>query len=500
MIAYCGALLGRILSKEGDNNAVEHLKEALEAAEKVGSKERMYDIHMYWYEHLKGIGDSEGALEHFEKFHYLKEEVFNEANAEKVQNVQLEFSTKMLQKEAELERKKREELSEAYAEIEKLSLVASKTNSGVVILDDVGRTQWVNEGYTRITGYKLEDIRNGQPGDMLVEDAWSSEALKRMRAKASQQLPYIDQIQIQTKHGERRWIQINNTPIIGEDGKVVQQIEIIDDITDRINSEKELAMRNALIEEQNNDITASIRYAENIQTAMLPHDHELESRFEDHFVIYSPKDIVSGDFYWLETMDDVTFLAVADCTGHGVPGAFVSMMGHNMLNQIVNDSNVSDPGQALDILDQKVTSAFSSQDKVLRDGMDLVFTAFNREKMIVEYSGAYRPLYMMRDGELTELKNPKISIGGFDNRDLDFSSNTIEMKSGDQFYMFSDGFVDQFGGQNGKKFMSKRLKNLLLNIHDQPMKTQKEALLTAWNEWKGDLEQVDDVCVIGVRI
>jgi len=501
MIAYCGALLGRILSKEGDPNAADHLKEALAAAEKVGSKERMYDIHMYWYEHLKGVGDLEGALNHFEKFHYLKEEVFNDANAEKVQNVQLEFSTKMLQKEAELERKKREELSAAYEEIEKLSIVASKTNNGVVILDKNGRTQWVNEGYTRITGYELEDIQDGQPGDMLVDNKLSNEALKRMRDKASKQLPYIDQIQISTRLKENKWIKINNTPILNEEGNVVKQIEIIDDITEQIEAEKTLELRNLLIEEQNQDITASIRYAENIQTAMLPNDSDIKESFKDHFVIYLPKDIVSGDFYWFETKDEYSFLVVADCTGHGVPGAFVSMMGHNLLNQIVNDSNVSDPARALDLLDQKVTEAFKTEEgRNLRDGMDLMFTVFNRKTMLLEFSGAYRPLYLVRDGELQEFKSAKSSIGGFDSRTVPFEIGNIQLQAGDEVYMFSDGFVDQFGGPQGKKFMSKRLKNLIERVHGQDMAVQKETILNEWNDWKGQLEQVDDVCFIGFSV
>lgn len=501
MIAYCGALLGRILSKEGDPNAVDHLKEALEAAEKVGSKERMYDIHMYWYEHLKGVGDLEGALNHFEKFHYLKEEVFNDANAEKVQNVQLEFSTKMLQKEAELERKKHEELSDAYDEIEKLSIVASKTNNGVVLLDENGKTQWVNEGYTRITGYELADILDGQPGDMLVNDRVSNKALKRMRDKAAKHLPYIDQIQISTRHKENKWIKINNTPILDEEGKVVKQIEIIDDITDQISAEKTLELRNLVIEEQNRDITASIRYAENIQTAMLPNDSDIKESFKDHFVIYLPKDIVSGDFYWFETKAEYSFLVVADCTGHGVPGAFVSMMGHNLLNQIVNDSNVTDPARALDLLDQKVTEAFrTEQGRNLRDGMDLMFTVYNTKTKLLEFSGAYRPLYFVRDGILQEFRSAKTSIGGFDHRNIPFEMSSIQLQSGDEVYMFSDGVVDQFGGPQGKKFMSKRLKSLIESVHGQDMNVQKERFLKVWNDWKGDLEQVDDVCFIGFSV
>lgn len=501
MIAYCGALLGKILSEEGDVNAEEHLAEALDAAEKVGSRERMYDIHKYWYEHLKANKDMAGALEHFEQFHYLKEEVFNEANAEKVQNVQLEFSTKMLQREAELERKKREELAEAYAEIEKLSVVASKTNSGVIILDAYGRTQWVNEAYTRITGYKLEEIRNGQPGDILVANAWSHGALSRMREKSRNNLPFVDQIQIETKTGERRWIEINNTPILDDEGERIKQIEIIDDVTERVLAERELQIRNYLIEEQNKDITASIRYAKNIQSAILPSELDIGRSFEDHFVIYLPKDIVSGDFYWFATKHEYSFLVVADCTGHGVPGAFVSMMGHNLLNQIVNDENVTDPAHALEILDEKVTQAFTKeQSKSLRDGMDLIFVVYNNKTRLLEFSGAYRPLYLVRKEELTEFKTTKASIGTKDFREVDFEMEAITLEAGDQVYLFSDGFVDQFGGEQGKKFMSKRLKELICKVAGEKMHQQKYLLLEEWNQWKKELEQVDDVCMVAFKV
>ena len=256
-----------------------------------------------------------------------------------------------------MEKRKNLELQKAYDEIERLSVVASKTNSGVVILSASGQTKWVNEGYTRITGYTIEDLQNDQPGDLLLGEGSDVKALERMREKAEKQEPYIEQILIYTKSGEPRWIKINNTPIFNPEGVLVQQVEIIDDITERINSEQQLRKNHDLITQQNKDIMDSVRYAQRIQDALLPQQEEMAECLTDHFIIYHPRDIVSGDFYWFSRVKNFVFLAVADCTGHGVPGAFVSMIGHNLLNQIINDENVTSPAQALDMLDQKVSKA-----------------------------------------------------------------------------------------------------------------------------------------------
>ncbi len=500
MIAYCRALLGRILSQEYDSRAEMYLTEARKAAEKVGSKERLYEIHHYLYEHFKRNSALKKALDHFEKYHHLKQEVLDEANAEKVQNVQLEFNTQMLQRETELERKKHEELSQAYTEIERLSLVASKTSNGVVIMNSAGKVEWVNQAYEQITGYALAEINGRKPTSFLIESAASGEKTNPILKEESGDKPFTAQIEIITRNDEKKWIRISHTPVIDDNGKLSKRVEIVDDITDSIQMQQEIEQRNLVIEEQNNDIRASIRYAERIQQAMLPDTKDLHSAFSDCFVIYAPKDIVSGDFYWFEAKAGFQFMVVGDCTGHGVPGGFLSMMGHSLLNQIVNDENITSPAEALELLDKKVSKALSRDGGTkLNDGMEIIFMAINEAKNELEFSGAGRALYMIREGNLKELRSPKVAIGNFSDRKIRFENTRVQLQPHDQFYLFTDGFADQFGGVNGKKFMMSRLKQLLEDVAKTPMRTQKKRILETWDEWKGGMEQVDDICMIGIR-
>jgi PAS domain S-box-containing protein len=502
MTVYCSGLIGEIELKKGNTDqAIQRLDGAMKAAVEVDARDRIYALHKAIYKAYKQKGKIEKALEHFEQYHRIKEEVYNEDNSQKIKNLQFQYQSQSLQREAELEKRKNLELQKAYDEIERLSVVASKTNSGVVILDANGDTKWVNEGYTNITGYTIEDLQNNQPGDLLLGEGSDHSTLDRIREKASKQEPFIEQILIYTRSEEPRWIKINNTPIFSSEGVLTQQVEIIDDVTERINAEQQLQKNHDLITQQNKDIMDSVRYAERIQTALLPQQDEIGKCFNDHFIVYHPRDIVSGDFYWFSQVKNFVFLAVADCTGHGVPGAFVSMIGHNLLNQIINDENVTSSAQALNILDQKVSNALHKDSKSYApDGMDIAFCVFDLEKKTVQFSGAFRPLIIIRDGELLEYTATKFSIGSYTQRNTEFKDHNITLETGDAIYMFTDGFIDQFGGPRGKKFMSKRLKKLLMAIQDNSMDDQKKILEEKLESWRGELEQVDDICMIGIKI
>lgn len=263
----------------------------------------------------------------------------------------------------------------------------------------------------------------------------------------------------------------------------------------------ELALKNAELAEKNKDITDSIRYAKRIQEAIMPPIHDVKKCLPDSFVFYKPKDIVSGDFYWVEKKGDVVMFAAIDCTGHGVPGAFMSIVGHNLLKQA---AEADEPGKVLDVLNKLLSETLKqpgSTEYRVRDGMDIALCFINFKKMELQYAGAYNPLYVVQNGDLKEYKADALAIGTYDeNSQAHYTNHTIQLNKGDTIYIFSDGYADQFGGPQGKKFKYPQFKELLVNIHDLSMSDQQAALDQAIEDWRQGMEQVDDMLVIGVRV
>ena len=260
----------------------------------------------------------------------------------------------------------------------------------------------------------------------------------------------------------------------------------------------EVVQKSQIIEEKNRDITASIRYAERIQRAMLPN---IES-YHETFVLYLPKDIVSGDFYWMYDNGDYLFLAAVDCTGHGVPGAFMSIIGHNSLNKVVREYGLIRPAAILDQLNIEVNKAILlSQEKGINDGMDLTLIVHNRKNSTIELAGAYNPLYQVRNGEVIVHKTDRFAIGMATlEQKKTFSNISVDIKPGDMLYMCSDGYADQFGSPEIKKFKTVNIKKVLGEIWNLPVQEQKVRLEKEIMDWKGELAQVDDIMFIGTRI
>lgn len=255
------------------------------------------------------------------------------------------------------------------------------------------------------------------------------------------------------------------------------------------------------IEQKNIEITDSIRYALRIQQAVLPPEEAFTKFMPEHFIFFRPRDIVSGDFYWMAQKDHQTVFVAADCTGHGIPGAFMSMLGTSFLNEIVGGM---DKLQANDILEQLREQVIRSLHQTGRegeskDGMDLALCIYDKEKKQIQYSGAYNSLYHIRNRDLTEIKADRMPIAIHWNTDQTFTNHEIQIESGDTIYIFSDGYADQFGGPEGKKFMYKQFRDLLLSVQDYSMEKQKDVLEKNFDEWKGESPQIDDVIVIGVR-
>lgn len=256
----------------------------------------------------------------------------------------------------------------------------------------------------------------------------------------------------------------------------------------------------ALVESENKtkEIIASINYAERIQRASLPSNALLEKCLRDGFIFFKPKDIVSGDFYWLEEKDDVTYFAVADCTGHGVPGALLSVLCSNSLSRAINEMGLSEPAKILDQTVILLEGFFSKSENQVQDGMDIALCRLETTKNELQYAGANRPLYFFKNGEFNEIKADRQPIGKYDYR-KSFTNHTLELGVGDSLYLFSDGIVDQFGGDQSKKFTSRRLKNLLESMQNKPMDDQKKLLTKEFQAWQGENDSIDDVCVLGVR-
>ncbi|MEZ4722175.1 MAG: SpoIIE family protein phosphatase [Flavobacteriales bacterium] len=263
----------------------------------------------------------------------------------------------------------------------------------------------------------------------------------------------------------------------------------------------EIEHQKELVEEKNREVTESITYAKRIQEAILPPRKLVKEYLSNSFVLYKPKDIVAGDFYWMQPFGDWVFFAAADCTGHGVPGAMVSVICNNGLNRSVREFGLRDPAQILDKTRDLVMQEFEKSEEDVKDGMDIALCALNTDTNELHYAGAQNPLWIVRSGasEVEEIKGDKQPIGRYA-EPRPFTTHHVKLEKGDTIYVFSDGYADQFGGVKGKKFKYASFKELLVSIQEKPMEAQREIINSRFEEWRGELEQIDDVCVIGVRI
>lgn len=284
---------------------------------------------------------------------------------------------------------------------------------------------------------------------------------------------------------------------------------IIEDKTSEIKGQRDLLQvqkdeverQRDIVEEKNRDILNSINYARRLQEAILPTKQLIKENLRDSFILYNPRDIVSGDFYWMETLDDRVIFAAADCTGHGVPGAMVSVVCSNVLNKTVRELQLTDPGTILDKSRELVIEHFAGSKDEVKDGMDIALCSLFHETNELHFAGANNPLWIIRkDAEEIEVIKPNKQPIGVYRKQRPFETHKVQLQPGDSFFIFSDGYADQFGGDEGKKFMTGNLKKLLVYIRNLPMEKQREQLAETFEVWKGDLEQIDDVCVMGVKI
>ncbi len=297
-------------------------------------------------------------------------------------------------------------------------------------------------------------------------------------------------------------------------GKVETMLIIFHDITEIKEAQRQIerlyeqiSIQKEELEQKNKDIMDSIRYAQRIQRSVLPTETEFRNAFKEHFIIYLPRDVVSGDFYWLyqdEINENIVWVAGADCTGHGVPGAFMSIIGNVLLNQLIKVERIKSPAKILRELDRKLIKMLSQDEKgSSQDGMDIALCKIDFSKNRLLFSGAKRPLILINDGVLKVIKGTRISVGGtlFKNRlNGSFTDYEIIFNEGDLIYMFSDGIIDQPGGKGGEKLKLRRFKDLLDKIKNLPLNQQKNLILEALAKWKGRNPQIDDILIIGLKL
>jgi serine phosphatase RsbU (regulator of sigma subunit) len=304
--------------------------------------------------------------------------------------------------------------------------------------------------------------------------------------------------------------------------EIIEQLRVNERLKDQVNLELEnkVQERTREISEQKREITDSISYAQRIQDAVLPRKEYLDQVMPDYFILYKPKDIVSGDFYWIREVKDSLVVVAADCTGHGVPGAFMSMLGITLLNEQLAQNRLDDPGKILDNMRAKVKDMLVQRGKTeeQKDGMEMAVAILHKEKRLLHFAGANHRLLLVRrnsqltgeepesegfvagvDAHLYDIKGDTQPIG-FYWEETTFTNHHIQLKEQDSLYVFTDGFIDQFGGEQRKKFKIHRFKELLLTFQEKSMNQQKLLLEDAFTSWRGDIEQIDDVCIIGIRI
>lgn len=398
------------------------------------------------------------------------------------------------QQKEEIEAQK-EQLELINIELEKLSLVASKTDNSVIIAQSNGEIEWVNDGFERMTGYNFQKYKE-KFGVNLLEKNTEKDVLDSIEEGLMNKKSTIYTTKSHHADGSELWIQTNLTPIFDRE-KLYKIVAIDSDITQIKKAEEEIA-------KQKDKIIESILYASRIQQAVMPPEDLFSKFLPQHFILLKPRDIVSGDFYWAMHSGDKFFFTAADCTGHGVPGAFMSLLGIAFLTEIVGKSygNIS-PGEVLTQLRQHIMQYLRQEGKEdeQKDGMDMALCAYSNQTRKLEYAGAHNPLIMIRNNEMIQTDADEMPIGYYVKQTDSFVNHEIDIFDNDIIYLFSDGYVDQFGMTNGrrKKYMIKRFREYLMDIHNQDLKMQKKMLDDNIENYRGDLRQMDDILVMGVK-
>lgn len=428
-------------------------------------------------------------------------------------NVKLEAKNKEINLQKDEIAKQAEQLKKTNHELDKLSIVARETDNAVIIMDSKGNFEWINEGYTRITGYTYSELIIEVSSNIIGSNT-PPEIAESINRCIENKTTISYELKTKTKDGRIIWLQTTLTPILDADRNITKLIAIDSDISDLKNTQQKIQEQKAEIEEQNEQIRSSIRYAQTIQQAILPLNEDL-TEFFDIFTLYWPKDIVSGDFFWYyhfvpeNSQVESYFISVLDCTGHGVPGAFMSVVGNSILNEIIKEKKIHKPSKILENLNINIKTALKQEQTQNDDGMDLLLCRIDVDKTYEQpgynltFSGARRPLiyFDSQKSEIVSIRGDRKSVGGkrCDRQNIPFTDKEIQLKTDDVVYLSTDGVIHQHAPDRAK-FGSKRLIAILNKIGMLPLEEQKDILEKAISDHKKTEEQRDDITLIGFKI
>ncbi len=508
-MSNCYNNIGVIYNVQGNNDkAIEYYLKSLKIVDELGDKKGMSNrycnigiVHM-------GQGNYDKAIEYFLKSLKITEEIGDKNGTAisygNIANLQIMLadSTALSERQRSNYLNKAVEYgNKAYNLALEIDAVPQQNNAAA----------YLQKAYTKLGRYK-EAIKYAEIYITTQDSMFSEEKTKALAEMGTKYETEKKQLQIEKmgkqkeldnktievqKAENRKQLIIIISAIIGFIIVLVFSIILLRMFSQKRKANILLAEQKAEIEEKNRDIMDSITYAKRIQLAILPPSKIVKEYLKDSFILYKPKDIVAGDFYWMEHKDGKILFAAADCTGHGVPGAMVSVVCNNGLNRSVREYGLTDPGKILDKTREIVIQEFEKSEEEVKDGMDIAICSLEGNRL--QYAGAHNPLWIIRKGEILETKADRQPIGK-SRLSEPFTTHTIELQKDDTLYIFSDGYVDQFGGENGKKFKSKAFKDLLLSIQIKTMEEQRILLDNNFESWRGKIEQIDDVCIIGVKI
>lgn len=427
-------------------------------------------------------------------------------------------------------------LSKTIQEIEKLSMVVKETDNAIAVFDSNANLEWVNDGFVKLFGYTMSEYIEANGSSKIWEMSSNQNIRDTLKNAISQKQTLEYETINYTKQGKKFWVHTTLTPIFDNNNQLKRIIIIDSDITKTKEAEHELErQRNIAVQQQreiidknheleqqteeilsqrdriedqkdlleakNKEITESIQYAEHIQAAILPPADIIKEILPDSFVFFQPKDLLSGDIYWLEEHNGLQYFAAIDCTGHGIPGALISVFVYNLINQALKIHGLKDPAGIIEYVNKEVYEALTRHKKRrIGFGMDLTLCAYDPDTKRLHYSGVFNPMYLIRDEEIIHCPMNEEAVD-YEGGVFQFTcqNNFIDIQPGDVIYLFSDGFPDQFGEEKNKKFKRGPFRQLLLDIHQKPMKEQKATLEKTLRDWQGSLPQTDDILVIGVR-
>jgi len=463
-VSHSYEAIGEIYNKWGKYyEAIKYYNLSIEMIKKMGLEKESMGVYRDVSEVYAKLGNYQKSLDYFKTYSDVKDSTFNKESLQQINELEEKYKSHKKQKEIEL----------------------------------LNKDKALNEAEIR----KQELFLYGLGGIIILIIGFSVVVLKQYRDKQKANVKLEKQnIEITEKSNE---IKKQHDEIAIRNVEITQAKEEIEAQRDEIEAQRDFVMtQRDEIQHKNKNIQASIHYASRIQTAILPKTNIIESESIEHFILNKPRDIVSGDYYWFAKKDNKLVVTAADCTGHGVPGAFMSMLGVSFLSQIVNQQGVLEADEILNRMKARIIDALHQTGKAgeAQDGMDMALCVLDIQNNKLQYAGANNPLFLIRNGELTHYKADKMPIGIYGKKNQPFERHEIEMQKGDLIYIFSDGYVDQFGGPKRRKFLTKRFKNLLLEITEKPMNEQKEILNQTIEAWKGSQGQLDDILVIGLRI